>query len=316
MWVNGSFSTDCDIFNTLPYTMDFEGYAGSTYSDNNGIAPNCWITYSTNTTYGAPHIIGSGSYHYSSSGNSLIFTCGSAGSDAYAALPTFNDALNTLSLSFWRAMESTSYGTLTVGYVTNLADLAGSFVQVASIPSVSSSGDTVSVNFTDAGIPATGNICFHWNYSSSYYSCCIDNVVVDLADTSGTGPGPVVTDPTVATNAAESITQTAATLKATITNPDNLTITAKGFQWKATNGGTYTSVAGTGTGNTFTANLTNLTPNTSYTFKAFITFNGTTVEGNEMTFTTLEQGVDPCDVPTGLMWRTRLSPSLGTPTPA
>ena len=114
------------------------------------------------------------------------------------------------------------------------------------------------------------------------------------------GSGPVVTDPTVATNAASAFTQTTATLNATITNPDNVTITAKGFQWKATNGGTYTSVAGTGTGNTFTANLTNLTPNTSYTFKAFITFNGTTVEGNEMTFTTLEQGVEPCDVPTGL----------------
>ena len=157
MWVNGSFSTECDIFNTLPYTMDFEGYAGTTYTDNNGIAPNCWTTYSTNTTYGAPHIIGSGTYHYSQSGNSLIFTCGSAGSDAYAALPTFNDALNTLSLSFWRGMESTSSGTLTVGYVTDLNDLAGTFVQVASIPSVSSSGDTANVDITGAGIPAAAS---------------------------------------------------------------------------------------------------------------------------------------------------------------
>ena len=119
--------------------------------------------------------------------------------------------------------------------------------------------------------------------------------------TTAGGSGPVVTDPTVATNAAENIAQTTATLKATITNPDNVTITAKGFQWKATTGGTYTSVAGTGTGNTFTANLTNLTPNTSYTYKAFITFNGTTVEGSEMTFTTLpEDTPEPCDVPTGL----------------
>ena len=118
--------------------------------------------------------------------------------------------------------------------------------------------------------------------------------------TTAGGSGPVVTDPTVATNAAENIAQTAATLKATITNPDNVTITAKGFQWKATNGGTYTSVTGTGTGNTFTANLTNLTPNTSYTYKAFITFNGTTVEGSEMTFTTLPEDVEPCETPTNL----------------
>ena len=115
---------------------------------------------------------------------------------------------------------------------------------------------------------------------------------------SGTGPG--ITNPTVATNAASAIEQTTATLNATITNPSNVTITAKGFEWKATQGGTYTQIAGTGTGNNFTANLSNLTPNTGYTFKAFITFNGQTVYGSEMTFTTLQQGVEPCDVPTGL----------------
>jgi len=112
--------------------------------------------------------------------------------------------------------------------------------------------------------------------------------------------GQTVTDPTVATSAATGIAQTTATLNATITNPDNVTITAKGFQWKTTQGGTYTTVNGTGTGNSFTAALSNLTPNTQYTFKAFITFNGQTVEGSEMTFTTLNQDVEPCDVPTGL----------------
>ncbi len=114
------------------------------------------------------------------------------------------------------------------------------------------------------------------------------------------GDAPVVTNPTVATNAAESITPTSAMLKATVTNPDNVTVTAKGFEWKATTGGTYTQIAGTGTGNGFTANLTGLTPNTGYTYKAFITYNGTTVYGSEMTFTTPDQGVEPCDVPTGL----------------
>ena len=116
----------------------------------------------------------------------------------------------------------------------------------------------------------------------------------------GSGPGPVFTDPTVATNDATAIAQTSATLNAAITNPDNVTITAKGFEWKATTGGTYTQVTGTGTGNNFTYNLSGLTPSTNYTFKAFITFNGTTVYGTEKTFTTLDQGVEPCDVPTGL----------------
>ena len=115
------------------------------------------------------------------------------------------------------------------------------------------------------------------------------------------GSGPVITDPTVATNAATAIGQYTATLNAAVTNPDNVTITAKGFEWKTTTGGTFTQIAGTGTGNTFTANLNGLTANTGYTYKAFITFNGTTVYGSEMTFNTLpEDTPDPCDVPTGL----------------
>ena len=290
-------TTQCAGNVALPYTENFEGYTGSTYSDANGIAPVCWTTYSTNTTYGAPHIVGSGSYHYASSGNSLIFTCGAAGSDAYAALPEFNQPLNTLHLNFWRAMESTTNGSvLTVGYVTDLNNMATSFVTVATIPSVSSSaGDTISVDFAVAGVPATGFICFHWNYTTSYYSCCIDDINV----TSG-GSGPVVTNPTVATNAATAIAQTTATLNATITNPDNVTITAKGFEWKATQGGTYTQIAGSGANNGFTANLTGLTPSTSYTFRAYITYNGQTVTGNEQTFTTLDQDVEPCNTPTGL----------------
>ena len=115
-------------------------------------------------------------------------------------------------------------------------------------------------------------------------------------DCSG-APGPG-TNPTVATNAATSIAQTTATLNGTITNPDGVTITAKGFEWKATAGGTYQSVNATGSGLTY--NLTGLTANTGYTYKAFITFNGQTVYGNEVTFTTLPEDVQPCNVPTGL----------------
>ena len=128
----------------------------------------------------------------------------------------------------------------------------------------------------------------------------MDSYTTYTFTTDCSGSGPVVTDPTVATNAASNIAQTNATLNATITNPDNVTITAKGFEWKATTGGTYAPIAGTGTGNTFTANLTGLTANTGYTFKAFITYNGTTVYGSEMTFTTLNQQQETCAAPTNV----------------
>ncbi len=124
--------------------------------------------------------------------------------------------------------------------------------------------------------------------------------IVKNLTVTASGSGPVITDPTVATNAAENITPTSATLKATVTNPDNVTITAKGFEWKATTGGTYTQVTATSATSGYSYDLTGLTPSTGYTYRAFITFNGQTVYGNEMTFTTAEQGQEPCDVPTGL----------------
>ena len=292
-------STPCAGALTVPYMQDFEGYAGTTYDDANGIAPACWTTYSTNATYGAPHITSSGSYHYVHSGtNCMVFTCSSAGPNAYAALPSFSEPLNTLKLNFWRAMESTSQGTLTVGYVTDLNDFANTYVVVATIPSVSSSnGDTISVLFNDATVPATGYICFRWYKESTYYSCCIDDINVTLCDSAG--PGPVITDPTVATQAATAITQNGATLNGTITNPDNVTITSKGFEWMPLMGTDYTPV--TVTGNNLTYDLTGLTPNTDYVFKAFIVYNGTTVYGNDLIFTTLpEDTPEPCNVPTGL----------------
>ena len=157
----------------------------------------------------------------------------------------------------------------------------------------------VSANIANPAVGGEGKLVFLWRNDGS----------------SGTQPGAIVTNfsisvpgdttqptpPTVATNAATNIQQTTATLNATVTNPDNVTVTAKGFEWKTTAGGTYTPIAGTGTGNSFTADLTGLTASTGYTFKAFITYNGQTVYGNEMTFTTLNDDTpEPCATPTGL----------------
>lgn len=102
----------------------------------------------------------------------------------------------------------------------------------------------------------------------------------------------VVIDPTVSTVAATNVAQTTATLNATITNPNNVTITVKGFEWKLSDDDTYNQIAGTGTGNTFSALLSNLTLNTSYTFKAFISYYNTTVYGDEITFTTNGVSID------------------------
>ncbi|MBR6334153.1 MAG: fibronectin type III domain-containing protein, partial [Bacteroidales bacterium] len=250
-----SAATLCVGTVAIPYTENFDSYTtSSTYSDNNGIAPNCWTTYSTNTTYGPPHITSSGSYHYVHSGsNCMVFTCGSAGSDAYAALPEFDQPLNTLKINFWRAMESTTNGsTLTVGYVTNLNNIASSFVTVATIPSVSdSNGDTISVDFTGATVPATGYICFHWNYSSSYYSCCIDDINVTLSG--GNAPATCNVPTGLAVNNPGQTTATA-------TWTAGGTETSWNVQYKAATASTWQSA----TANTTSYTMTGLTPGTAY----------------------------------------------------
>ena len=104
------------------------------------------------------------------------------------------------------------------------------------------------------------------------------------------GNGSVTTDPIVTTAPVSNLMPKSATLNATITNPDNVNITEMGFEWKQTFG-YNSSVPGTGNGNTFSATLNNLTPNTGYSYKAFITFNGTTLYGEEVYFTTSDVGV-------------------------
>jgi hypothetical protein len=154
--------------------------------------------------------------------------------------------------------------------------LLGNYSGTGSVPLLVSASGPLTIKFTsDGGVQKSG---FVLNTSCISY--------------------PSLTDPTVTTDSATNIAQTTATLNGSISNPDSVTISAKGFEWKVTNGGTYQTVNVSGISLTY--NLTGLTPNTDYTYKAFITFNGTTVYGDEMTFTTLEEVVEPCEAPTDL----------------
>ncbi|MDD6185461.1 MAG: fibronectin type III domain-containing protein [Bacteroidales bacterium] len=111
----------------------------------------------------------------------------------------------------------------------------------------------------------------------------------------------VIIEPTVETSAATDITTTTATLNATITDMGNQTIIVRGFEWKLSTAAAYENLAGTAAGNTFSATLADLTANTGYTFRAYVTTTNGTQYGEPMTFTTLpEDTPEPCDVPTNL----------------
>ena len=132
---------------------------------------------------------------------------------------------------------------------------------------------------------ATYQIAF-LGYGDWGYGAGVDAISIE----SGTTPEPV--QPTVVTNAATEVSQTSAVLNGAITDEGNQTITARGFEWKLATATDYTTLTATGT--TMSATLTGLTANTTYKYKAFATTALGTVYGSELTFTTLEQGEEPC----------------------
>ena len=155
---------------------------------------------------------------------------------------------------------------------------------VSGTPAQVISGTGQTVNFTSTTGPAT----IHFTSDGSVFN---DGFVLHVSCAGDTS----VVAPTVTTNDATNIAQTSATLNGAIT-PGSESITAQGFEWKISTGGAYTQVSVAGT--TLSHNLTGLTANTSYTFRAFATTASGTTYGADKTFTTLDQGQEACPAPT------------------
>lgn len=186
-----SFMTGClgvvTITETDPYTEDFNQYAASTSISTDGVIPVCWNRIATGTNPGyAPHIF-SGSYTPIANDNALVFTSGTStyGSDNYAILAEFTNNLSDLQVLFSTAMESDDYGTLTLGYMTDVED-ATTYTVLRTVPS----NDVDDIRRVDHSyilasdiIPTGATLAFRWSASTSYWSCCIDNVMVRIAPT-------------------------------------------------------------------------------------------------------------------------------------
>ena len=200
-------STGCAPVN-LPYIETFEGVTAVSYSAA-GELPICWLGYSngTNDNY-FPHVTGSSSlYHYAqpSSSNSLTMTSGSEtyGDTKIVALPLLNAEINGTTVAFWYRLENSSYGTLTVGYVTS-DNLDASYVPVQTMnPTTTMTRATVDFS----NIPATATrIAFRWVNSGTYYSVGIDSIVVSSSSTPIECEAPEVTiDTTTETSVTISI---------------------------------------------------------------------------------------------------------------
>lgn len=184
------FSTVCEAITISPSVTideDFESYTGTTYSTS-GVVPTCWVNYSTSTAHPYPHIVDktvSSSYAYVHGGNKSLNFVADGGKSAYVALPEFTNDWSSLQVSFWMQTESNSSNyKLSLGYIT-AADVDFNTYQVIEEFEPSQGQMTQhTVYLKIKNVPAEAKrMVFRWtNTSSSYYSCCIDDVLVRLSD--------------------------------------------------------------------------------------------------------------------------------------
>ena len=281
---SSSFTTLCGQ-TPLPYSEGFEGITGTTYNTA-GELPDCWESYSdgTSSVYN-PHVTGSGSYWYPHAGSkALTMTSGTTttyGTEKVVALPPFVSPINNLHMSFWYRMENATYGTLTVGYVTNIHNLNGTFVPVKTITSTTTiTQDSV---FFDSVQVADARIAFQWVCTNGTWY----NVGIDDIEVWSNNPTPTCSHPenVVATN----VTHNSATL--------TWTGNAEGYEVALMQGEWVNPNAGTAVANT-TISYNNLTPGTAYNFGVRAICGDNLVSDWEViSFMT---NILPCYVPTNL----------------
>ena len=199
-WEEMTFFTTCEAYTVTKddsYIQDFEmPVVTATYNTSNSDlikVPSCWDNYHASATtdatqYYKPHLIKSDagtSCNFSSPASQVLFFIGSG--NGYAALPEFTNAINELQISFDWAVESKSYGTLTLGYITDEDN--GTYNTFETIKEFKSSDATTAKTMQSSGsiylneVPAAATrLVLCWWYSSGWY-CNIDNVVVSLMPT-------------------------------------------------------------------------------------------------------------------------------------
>ncbi|MBR4135472.1 MAG: fibronectin type III domain-containing protein [Bacteroidales bacterium] len=183
---SASFTTGC-VAMTIPYTQNFDGYAGSTASTVvSHVMPPCWSYHNAGTSYpGYPQTYNSSSYAASGVNSLRFYMYTSSGyADQYAIMPVTDVPVNQLMVNFdLRGYNTgTSYcAELEVGVMTDPTD-PSTFV---SLGSHYETGATTYNNYTIYLNNYTGNgqyIAFKApKPSTGYNAFTVDNILVDYA---------------------------------------------------------------------------------------------------------------------------------------
>ena len=260
-----TFYTACGIRSAEGFSEDFTAYTASNYlSSSSGILPRCWDYIYTGDSYYStyrPHIY-NGSYSPTANNNCIVMTAGiyvyddwydyeeyDYGMSNYVVLPEF-ESLAGKQLVFATAMNSSTYGMLSVGYVTSLS--ASTFTALDTVPNNYYYNDNTRYALHEVNVstvPAGARIAFRWTGTSDYYYyCTIDDIVIEDI--------PTCLKPINVEVIESTITQTSATIQ---WDDQNETVPANG--WTIS----YNDTVVTVTTDTFT--LTGLTASTVYTVK-------------------------------------------------
>ena len=222
--------------------------------------------------------------HYSTSDNSAKGT--------YQAWVLYGDPSLMLRTKTPQAMTVTHTGTIAPGTTTYSVTVSNGNGAVATITDANHNilGKATVSNGT-ANITLTGTLT-----AGSELTLCVFgyNKMTDLQTITVANPAVA---PTVTTTAISDIDKTTATGGGNITDDGGATVTARGICWSTSQNPTISgdhTTDGTGTGS-FTSAMTALTANTTYYVRAYATNSAGTAYGEEVSFTTLPDGI-PGDV--------------------
>ena len=219
-------------------------------------------------------------------------TSSAAAKGTYQAWVLYGDPSLMLRTKTPQAMTVTHAGTIQTNATTYTVTVSNGNGAVATITdanhsilgkaTVSNNTATITINGTlTAGQTLT--LCvFGYNKVTNLQEIVVANPVVA---------------PTVTTTAISNIDKTTATGGGNVTADGGATVTARGICWSTSQNPTISgnhTTDGTGTGS-FTSSMTGLTANTTYYVRAYATNSAGTAYGEEVSFTTLPEGI-PGDV--------------------
>lgn len=224
-----------------PWMEGFESYTGS------GAQPFvCWetpVTYTaSNGTFPTVYC------NYTSAAHSSLNSAEFKGSTNVLVLPEFTNNTYDLQVSFWATRTSTSYGTMEVGYLTDLDDMS-TFVAVGTTPGPSTRngvGTFMGTYIMPYSAPANARIALRYTSTSTSASWNLDDFTVSLAPTCRESSNLTVSN----------VTTSSATIGWT---PGGLENTWT-FQYMATSSDDWTTINPASS----TVTLNNLAPSTDY----------------------------------------------------